>query len=109
GPAAVPPDRKGGAAGPVNNPPNRSKQPLLVVPAAPGGSCHEDDLAAVGVDVGREERHREPLAGALHVGDQILESVRERRGSLAREEVVRARELQEGNANRTVLRLTLLD
>ena len=65
-------DRRGG----IDDPPQGEQHPLLVVAGDRGRARRQDQLATVGVDVGREERDTLFLGGLLHDRDQLVEATR---------------------------------
>jgi hypothetical protein len=64
-------ERQGGA--PVGDGPNRPQHPTLVVLLCDRSPCRQDDLAAVGVDVGCQERDPFGVHGVLNSTDQLGE------------------------------------
>ena len=74
-----------------------------------GAPAGEVELAGVHVDVGLEPRDPVALAGAGDRGGEEIELREQRIWPFGRDEVVSARDLQEGDADMTVLGLAARD
>ena len=115
GPAVVGADVDGEGAAPVDAGAHHERalhgdrvaqdeqDPLLVALAEPGRTRDEEDLAAVGVDIGGEERHAMSDAGALRGGHHCFHRGGDGVRSLVLEQLVGATHLDEGQACDPVL------
>ena len=85
------------------------EEPLLVVSERLRCPRHEDDPAAVAVDVAFEERYLVLVRGDLDRLHQRLERFRRRRGALGRDDFVGSREPDERDGRMPVLALEWSD
>ena len=74
-------------------------------PDVAGAPADEDDLAAVAVGVGGQERDLLALDGTLHDGDQGIEPAGRHLRPLAADHLVGPVEVEEGHGDPTVLGL----
>ena len=103
--AAVHADAHPEPAGAVGDVAHRAEHPLFVVTHRARDAGDEDDLAAVVVDVGAEERDLVLVGRALHVGDELVERFGDVGRAFALEELVGAVEVEERDGRLTVLRV----
>src|SRR5207253_3563663 len=82
---------------------------LLVVARRCGRARDEHDLAAVAVDVRLEEGDLVPIGRVLDDGHALLERVGRDYGPFVSKELLDAAELDEGDRDRPMLRLALLE
>ncbi len=79
----------------VGDLPQGEQHPLLVVAARVGRSRHQDDLAAVAVHVGAQERDAVAVGGLLDGGDEPVERERREVSLVVREHLVHPLEVDE--------------
>ena len=86
----------------------RAQHAALVVLSRDRNAGGEDHLAAVRVEVGREERHRLRLDRALYRRDHLIERLRHGVGAVRRQEGIDTLELDETDGRVTVLALDIV-
>ena len=104
--AAVHPDAQRQAVGRVHHGSGHSQHPLLVPARTARCARDEQDLAAVPVDVGLEERHAVLSGRGLHAAHALVQGVGDRPDALSFSQGVRTAELHEGNRDGAMLRFS---
>ena len=84
---------------------HREQHPVLVVGRRGGRAADGEDLARADVRIGAQERHAVLAAGALRAGDELVQLLGGRRRAVARQQLVEAAELREGDRDEAVLAL----
>ncbi len=84
--------------------PHRAEHPALVVAVRDGHAGREDDLPAVAIDVGGEERDALRVGGCLRRVHELVDRTRSRTRARRRDEVVDAVEVHEADGRGAVLR-----
>ncbi len=87
----------------IRHPPQRTQHRALVVGAGAGHPRAEEELAAVGVEVGRQQRDALGVEGRLDRAHQLVQQLGEGLRARLRENLVRAREPHEGDGRDPVL------
>jgi hypothetical protein len=98
-------DAEGEPAVSVGDAAHRAEHAFLVVAHGAGHAGNEDDLPAVVVDVGPEERHAVLVGRDLRVGDELAQRVGDVLGPLTLEQLVGAVEVEERDRGLPVLRV----